>query len=80
LVFQFQELLDFWPVVIVAPSMGLQTPSALSVSSPTPPLGTPELSPIVGYELLPVLVGLWQSLSGDSHIRLLTASTSWHPQ
>jgi hypothetical protein len=27
-----------------------------------------------------VFVRLWQSLSGDSYIRLLTASTSWHPQ
>jgi hypothetical protein len=26
-----------------------------------------------------VFVRLWQSLSGDSHIRLLSASTSWHP-
>ena len=31
----------FWPVDTVAPSMGLQTPSAPSVSSSTPPLGTP---------------------------------------
>ena len=27
-----------------------------------------------------VFVRLWQSLSGDSHIRLLSESTSWHPQ
>jgi hypothetical protein len=27
-----------------------------------------------------VLVGIWQSLSEDSCIRLLSANTSWHPQ
>jgi hypothetical protein len=27
-----------------------------------------------------VFVRLWQSFSGDSYIRLLSASTSWHPQ
>jgi hypothetical protein len=35
-----QELQGVWPVDTVAPSMGLQTPSAPSVPSPTPPLGT----------------------------------------
>jgi hypothetical protein len=30
-----------WPVDTVAPAMGLHTSSAPSVSSPTPPLGTP---------------------------------------
>jgi hypothetical protein len=46
------ELQGVWPVDTVAPSMGLQTPSASSVPSPTPPLGTPELSPMVGCEPL----------------------------
>jgi hypothetical protein len=41
--------------------MGLQTPSAPSVSSPTPPPGTPKLSPVVGCELLPL------SLSKKGH-------------
>jgi hypothetical protein len=27
-----------------------------------------------------IFVRLWQSLSGDSHIRLPSSSTSWHPQ
>jgi hypothetical protein len=27
-----------------------------------------------------VFVRLWQSLSGDSYNRILSASTSWHPQ
>jgi hypothetical protein len=26
------------------------------------------------------LVRIWQSLSGDSYIKLLSASTSWHQQ
>jgi hypothetical protein len=30
--------------------------------------GPPKLSSIVGYELLPMHVRRWQSLSGDSHI------------
>ena len=36
--------------------MGLQTPSAPSVLSLTPPLGNPVLSPVVGWEHLPVYV------------------------
>jgi hypothetical protein len=43
-----QELHGIWPVDIVASSMGLKTPSAPSIPSPTPPLGTPELSAMVG--------------------------------
>jgi hypothetical protein len=35
------ELLEMWPVDTVAPSMVLQTPSAPSVPSPTPPSGIP---------------------------------------
>ena len=40
LVVQFPGALGVWPVDTVAPSMGLQTPSASSVPSPTPPSGT----------------------------------------
>ena len=32
------------------------------------------------WALTTVFVWLWQSLSGDRYIRLLSASTSWHPQ
>jgi hypothetical protein len=39
------------PVDTVVPSMRLQTPSAPSVPSPTPPLRTPKLSPTAGCEL-----------------------------
>jgi hypothetical protein len=42
------------PVNIVAPSLGLQTPSAPSVPSPTSPSGTSMLSSIVGYDLPPL--------------------------
>jgi hypothetical protein len=37
-------------------------------------IGDPMLSPIAGWELPPLY------LSGGSYIRLLSASTSWHPQ
>jgi hypothetical protein len=43
------ELQRVWPVNTVALSMGLQTPSAPLVPSPTPPSGNPKLSPIVGW-------------------------------
>ena len=71
-----------WPVDTVAPSMRLQPLSAPSVPSPTPPSGAPVLSPINGWLQAPasVFVRLWQSLLGDSHIRLPSASTSRHPQ
>jgi hypothetical protein len=39
----------------------------------------PALSPMVGCKHTPLyLSGSWQSLSGDSHIRLQSANTSWH--
>ena len=38
-----QELQGVWPVDTVAPSMGLQTPSAPPVPSPTPLSGPPSL-------------------------------------
>ena len=48
-----------WPVDTIAPSKGLQTPSAPSVPSTTP------LSEILSS--VSVFVKLWQSISGDSH-------------
>jgi hypothetical protein len=51
--------------------MGLQTPSAPSVFSLTPPSVCASIS---------VFVRLWQSFSGDSYIRLLSASSSQHSQ
>jgi hypothetical protein len=46
------------PVDTVAPSMGLQPPSASSASSPTL-LGTPEFSLKVGCELPPLYLRFW---------------------
>ena len=40
-----------WPIDTVAPSIGLQPPSAPSVPSTTPLSETPEFSPMVGCEL-----------------------------
>jgi hypothetical protein len=40
----------------------------------------PVLSPMVGCGKPFVFVRLWQSLSGDSSIRLLSARASWHQQ
>jgi hypothetical protein len=57
----------------------LQTSSVSSVPSPTPPLETP--CSVKGWlQASPsVFVRLWQSVSGDNHIRLPSASTSQHP-
>ena len=60
--------------------MELQTSSAPLVLSLIPliPVGTP--CSFQGWLLVftSVFVRLWQRLSGDSYIRLLLASTSWH--
>jgi hypothetical protein len=59
--------------------MGLQTPSDLSVLSLTPPLGSHAQSSGWLQPSASVYVRIWHSLSGDSYIRLPSASTSWHP-
>jgi hypothetical protein len=68
LMVQSWELWGFWPVDTVAPSMGLQTP---------PP---PQLLQSLLHSWLQasssVFVRLCQSLLGDGHIRLLSASSS----
>jgi len=69
-----------WLIDIVVLPMGLQTPSAISVHSLTPPLGTPSHSNRWLQASASVFDRLWQSLSGDSFIRLLSWCTSWHPQ
>jgi hypothetical protein len=38
------------------------------------------ISSMVGYEHLPLYFMLWQSPSGNSYVRLLSACTFWHPQ
>ena len=60
--------------------LGLQTPSGPSVLSLTPPLGTTCWVQWLPQASTSVFVRLWKSLSGDSYIRLLLASTSWYSQ
>jgi hypothetical protein len=64
-----------WLVDIIFLPVGLQTPSAPSVLSLTPPLRTP-LRILCSDQYLAASI----SLSGDGYIRLLSTSTSWHPQ
>jgi hypothetical protein len=61
-------------------SYGLQTPSAPSVLSLTLLLGNRAQSNGWLGASVSVFVRRCQSLSGDSYIMLLSASTSWHPQ
>jgi hypothetical protein len=68
------ELQRIWPVDTVASSMGMQTPSALSVPSPTPPLETPELSPMAGCNLPPLY------LSGSGRVSQETVISGFHQQ
>jgi len=69
--FSLWELWCVWLVdIVVVLPMGFQTSSVTSVLSLIPPLET----------LCSVFVRLWQSLSRDSYIRLLSACTSWHLQ
>ena len=69
LVVQSLGAVGVWPLDIVAPPMGLKTHSTPSVSSPTPPSGTP-CSVKWLQASTSVFIRLSQSLSGDSHIRL----------
>ena len=64
----------FWPFDTVAPSMRLQTPSAPSVPSPTPPSETPTLSPIVGCKHPPLY------LSGSGRASQETVISGFHQQ
>ena len=77
--FSSKELWGYWLVHIAVPSMGLQTPSAPWVPSLVPSLGT-----LCSVQWMvtstSVFTRHWQSLSGDSYIRLLSASTCWYPQ
>ena len=75
-----RDLWGVWPVGTIAPSMGLQTLLTPSVPYPIPPSGT--LCSVNGWlqASASVFVSLWQSPSGDSYIRLLSASTSRHLQ
>ena len=67
-------------VDIVVLPMGLQTPSTPSVLSLTPLLGTLPSVQWLAVNIHLCICKALQGLSGDSHIRLLSACTSWHPQ
>jgi hypothetical protein len=62
------ELQEVWPVDIVAPPMGLQTPSAPSVPSPTPPSRT--LNSMYQLVIPPAMEGVFHFL----HILFSTSS------
>jgi hypothetical protein len=72
--------LEVWLVDNVAPSMGLQPPSALSVLLQLLHKGHHIQSNVWVKASTSVFVKLWHSPSGVSYIRLLSASTSWHLQ
>ena len=64
-----------WPVDTVAPSMGLQTPSAPSVLSPTPPSGTPCL---VQWLAASIHLCICQTLADPLQRHLYQAPVSKH--
>jgi hypothetical protein len=74
------ELWGYWLVHILAPPRGPQTPSVPWVLSLTPPLGPCALFNGCLRASTSVFVRHWQRLSGDSYIRILSASTFCHPQ
>jgi hypothetical protein len=65
-----------WLIDIVVLPIGLQTPSNPSVPSLIPLLGTPCSVQWLAANIASVFVMIWPGLSGDSHIRLLSACTS----
>ena len=71
---------ELWLVDIVILPMGLKTSSAPSVLSLTFPLGPSDQFNGWLWASASVFVRLWKSLSGDSYIRLLSASPCWYPQ
>ena len=68
----------YWLVHIVVPPKGLQTPSALWVISLAPPLGTLCSVQWLTESIHLCIYQALADLSGDSNIRLLSASTCWH--
>jgi hypothetical protein len=64
-------------VDIVDLPMGVANPFSFFSLSPNSSIGVPFLSL---YSSTLVFVRLWQSLSGDSYIRQISVSTSWHQQ
>jgi hypothetical protein len=60
--------------------MGFQIPSAPLVLFLTPSMGILSSVQWLAVSIRLCICQALQSLSGDSYIRLLSASTSWHPQ
>jgi hypothetical protein len=77
--FSPRELWGYWLVHIVPP-MGLQTTSAPWVLSLASLLGNLCLVQWMSVNIHFCTCQVLQSLSGDSYIRLLSASSCWHPQ
>jgi hypothetical protein len=74
------ELWGYWLVHIVVPPMGMQTPSALWVLSLAPWLG---ILCSVQWMAVSIYLCICETLTEpleDRYIRLLSASTCWHPQ
>jgi hypothetical protein len=65
-------------IVWYCSSYGVANPFSSINPSPNISIGIPMLSPKDSEVHASMLVRLWQSLSGDSYIRLLAARNSWH--
>jgi hypothetical protein len=78
--FSPKELWEYWLVHIVVPPMGLQTLSTPWVLSLALSLGTRAPSNEWLWASTSVFVRHWQSLSEDSCIGLMSASSCWHLQ
>jgi hypothetical protein len=74
------ELWEYGLVHIVVPPMELQPPSALWILSLAPPLGTLCTVQWLAESIYLCICQEQICLSGDSYIRLLSASTCWNPQ
>jgi hypothetical protein len=75
------ELQGIWPVDTVAPPHG--DANLFSYFSPfsNSPIRNPTLNPMLVASIsLCICQALPEPLEGDSHIRLLSTSTSWHPK
>jgi hypothetical protein len=70
----------YWLVHIVVPPMELQTRSALWVLSLIHPLGIPCSVQWLAAGIHLCICQALGELSGGCYIRLLSASTFWHPQ
>jgi hypothetical protein len=74
------ELWRYWLVHIFVPPMGLQASSSPLVLFLSLPLGTLCSVQCLAESIHLCVVRYWQSLSGNSYIRLFTAITCYCPQ